>query len=210
MKFLVGGTISIVLGCIGFAIFYSDFLVLVKGGIPLVLISGGVLIIMLKREENTIDLTDSENMSVQTTGPASTQPIGAETPVPDLEPVDTDGGTEPVENDGEGVEANKGAEQAVSDKNIEEAVEKAVSEESNETAEPVVSEVETTEPVSGTLPAEDEKEPEPVSSFAGNESSYVFHKMACKYALSKKCTRKFNTREQAIEAGFKPCNICKP
>ncbi len=210
MKFLVGGTISIVLGCIGFAIFYSDFLNLVKAGIPLVLISGGVLIIMLKREENGFDLSDSENMPAQTTDPASTQTIEADAPVPDLEPVCTDGGTESVENDGESVEANKGAKQAVSDKNIEAAVEETVSKEGHETAEPVVSEVETTEPVSGTLPEEDEKEPEPVSSFTGNESSYVFHKMTCKYALSKKCTRKFNTREQAIEAGFKPCNICKP
>ncbi len=44
----------------------------------------------------------------------------------------------------------------------------------------------------------------------GNTGSYIFHSPGCKFSKSKKCTSLFNTREEAIQEGYKPCGICKP
>jgi len=69
------------------------------------------------------------------------------------------------------------------------------------------------EPDTIQVPKTDPPEIEPiqsVSNFVGNESSNVFHTAACKYSSSKKCTASFESREQAIEEGYKPCNVCKP
>ena len=45
---------------------------------------------------------------------------------------------------------------------------------------------------------------------SGNTGTYVFHSSDCKFSKSKKCTSFFNTREEAIQEGYKPCGICKP
>jgi hypothetical protein len=44
----------------------------------------------------------------------------------------------------------------------------------------------------------------------GNTGSLVFHNLDCKFSKSEKCTASFNTREKAIQEGYKPCGICKP
>lgn len=46
--------------------------------------------------------------------------------------------------------------------------------------------------------------------YHGNSKSYVFHKPGCRYYNCKKCTVEFNTRDEAIAAGYKPCKVCKP
>ena len=43
MTLLMGGTVSAVLGLIGMVVWRGDFLVLIKGGLPLLLLLGGML-----------------------------------------------------------------------------------------------------------------------------------------------------------------------
>jgi type VI protein secretion system component VasK len=43
MSLLIGGIVSVILGVIGFSIWWVDFIILLKGGIPILLILGGVL-----------------------------------------------------------------------------------------------------------------------------------------------------------------------
>lgn len=64
-------------------------------------------------------------------------------------------------------------------------------------------------------PVPDDNPPviEPIQSdtdLIGNEDSLVFHLQSCNFATSKKCTVRFSNREDAIDQGYKPCNICKP
>ncbi len=44
--------------------------------------------------------------------------------------------------------------------------------------------------------------------YHGNIKSKVFHKPSCRYYDCKKCTTKFNSRKEAISAGFRPCKVC--
>ena len=46
--------------------------------------------------------------------------------------------------------------------------------------------------------------------YRGNRRSRVFHSPQCEHANCRNCSRRFATREEALEAGFKPCGICKP
>lgn len=46
--------------------------------------------------------------------------------------------------------------------------------------------------------------------FHGNLKSRVFHRTGCRYFNCKNCTAVFNSREEAINAGYRPCKICKP
>jgi hypothetical protein len=46
--------------------------------------------------------------------------------------------------------------------------------------------------------------------FVGNTGSLVLHNSDCKFSKSERCTVFFNTREKAIQEGYKPCGICKP
>ena len=48
------------------------------------------------------------------------------------------------------------------------------------------------------------------SKFIGNTGTLVFHSSDCKYSKSKKCTADFNTKEEAIQEGYKPCGTCNP
>lgn len=43
MSLLIGGIVSVVLGVIGFSFWWSDFLMIIKGGLPILLILGGIL-----------------------------------------------------------------------------------------------------------------------------------------------------------------------
>jgi len=79
-----------------------------------------------------------------------------------------------------------------------EVPEAKIVEEKSPEPEPVPEEILTVEPAS--------ENPE----FVGNTDSLVFHNPDCKFSTSKKCTAFFNTREKAIQEGYKPCGICKP
>ncbi len=43
MSLLIGGIVSVVFGLIGFVLWWNDFMIILKGGIPILLILGGVL-----------------------------------------------------------------------------------------------------------------------------------------------------------------------
>jgi hypothetical protein len=43
MSLLIGGIVSVVFGAIGFALWWSDFIIILKGGVPIMLILGGIL-----------------------------------------------------------------------------------------------------------------------------------------------------------------------
>jgi predicted RNA-binding protein len=45
MLLLIGGIVSGILGVIGFSLWWSDFIIIVKGGVPIMLILGGILAI---------------------------------------------------------------------------------------------------------------------------------------------------------------------
>lgn len=46
--------------------------------------------------------------------------------------------------------------------------------------------------------------------YHGNTESKIFHKPTCRYYNCKNCTRVFFTRQAALEAGYRPCKVCKP
>lgn len=46
--------------------------------------------------------------------------------------------------------------------------------------------------------------------YHGNVNSRVFHRKGCRYYDCKNCTAVFQSREEALGAGFKPCGLCKP
>ncbi|WP_354005653.1 thermonuclease family protein [Desulfofustis limnaeus] len=48
------------------------------------------------------------------------------------------------------------------------------------------------------------------SKYHGNVKSMVFHSSKCKHYNCKNCTRVFNSREEALRAGYKACGNCRP
>lgn len=48
------------------------------------------------------------------------------------------------------------------------------------------------------------------SRFSGNTNTHKFHKASCRYATCKNCTAKFETRQEAIDAGYAPGGCCDP
>lgn len=48
------------------------------------------------------------------------------------------------------------------------------------------------------------------SAYSGNISSRKFHRASCRYASCKNCTAKFESRQQAIDAGYTPGGCCDP
>jgi len=48
------------------------------------------------------------------------------------------------------------------------------------------------------------------AAFSGNRESKVFHRESCRWFTCKNCTATFQTYEQAIQAGYRPCKVCKP
>lgn len=49
-----------------------------------------------------------------------------------------------------------------------------------------------------------------LAEYHGNVSSKIFHRRKCEHFNCKNCTARFSTRDEAIQAGFKPCSSCKP
>jgi methylphosphotriester-DNA--protein-cysteine methyltransferase len=47
-------------------------------------------------------------------------------------------------------------------------------------------------------------------AYHGNTDSKIFHQSSCRYFNYKNCTRVFDTREEAIKAGYRPCKVCNP
>ncbi|MGD9733575.1 MAG: thermonuclease family protein [Desulfamplus sp.] len=52
--------------------------------------------------------------------------------------------------------------------------------------------------------------PDAAGSFHGNVSSKKFHRQGCKHYDCKSCTAIFGSREEAVNAGYEPCGLCKP
>jgi micrococcal nuclease len=50
------------------------------------------------------------------------------------------------------------------------------------------------------------------SEYVGNKNSLVFHRPSCNGAATMKAKNRviLESRQKAIEEGFKPCPICKP
>lgn len=46
--------------------------------------------------------------------------------------------------------------------------------------------------------------------YHGNQSSHVFHQSSCKHFNCKNCVVEFNSREEAVAAGYRPCGMCRP
>ena len=46
--------------------------------------------------------------------------------------------------------------------------------------------------------------------YHGNVQSHIFHQPGCTYYTCKACTAVFTTRQAAVEAGFRPCKVCRP
>lgn len=44
--------------------------------------------------------------------------------------------------------------------------------------------------------------------YHANPSSMVFHHPDCQHYNSKSATEKFNSKEKAVVAGYKPCKLC--
>ncbi len=43
MALLISGVVSIVVGVIGFSLWWNDLIIILKGGVPIILIMGGIL-----------------------------------------------------------------------------------------------------------------------------------------------------------------------
>ena len=51
MSLLMGGAISVIIGLIGLVVWWVDFLIILKGGIPIILILGGILAVYIGLDE---------------------------------------------------------------------------------------------------------------------------------------------------------------
>lgn len=58
--------------------------------------------------------------------------------------------------------------------------------------------------------AEPAPAPKTEAAYRGNTNTRRFHKRGCKYFKCPNCVAKFETREEAIAAGFKACGTCEP
>ncbi|MHB9036317.1 MAG: Ada metal-binding domain-containing protein [Armatimonadota bacterium] len=52
--------------------------------------------------------------------------------------------------------------------------------------------------------------PAAVSSYIGNTRSYVFHRQSCRYLPHANNRSYFDSRNEAIDAGYRPCRKCRP
>lgn len=51
MSLLMGGAVSVIIGLIGLVVWWFDFLIILKGGIPIILILGGILAVYIGFDE---------------------------------------------------------------------------------------------------------------------------------------------------------------
>ncbi len=47
-------------------------------------------------------------------------------------------------------------------------------------------------------------------AYHGNYKTKKFHEKECRYYNCSKCTKSFATRDEAVNAGYIPCKVCKP
>lgn len=47
-------------------------------------------------------------------------------------------------------------------------------------------------------------------SYHGNVKSHKFHSPSCRHYNCKNCTEVFNSRGEAVSAGYEACGMCKP
>lgn len=52
--------------------------------------------------------------------------------------------------------------------------------------------------------------PASVSSYIGNTRSYVFHRQTCRYLPNARNRSYFESRKEAVDAGYRPCRKCRP
>ena len=64
--------------------------------------------------------------------------------------------------------------------------------------------------ISQSEPGKIKTRPTLTGQYHGNIKSHVFHAPGCRHYNCKNCVRIFNSRDEAIRAGFKPCGMCKP
>lgn len=48
------------------------------------------------------------------------------------------------------------------------------------------------------------------AAYSGNTSTRKFHRSSCRYSSCKNCNARFESRQQAIDAGYVPGGCCKP
>ncbi len=61
MSLLIGGAVSAIIGLLGLILWWVDFLVILKGGIPIILILGGILAAYIGLDEIQDKLREDRN-----------------------------------------------------------------------------------------------------------------------------------------------------
>ena len=46
--------------------------------------------------------------------------------------------------------------------------------------------------------------------YRGNVQTGIFHQQSCRYFSCNNCTAVFDSLEAALQAGFRPCKVCRP
>ena len=46
--------------------------------------------------------------------------------------------------------------------------------------------------------------------YHGNTNSRIYHEPSCRDYNCKNCAREFNSKEEAHQAGYRECKICRP
>jgi len=65
-------------------------------------------------------------------------------------------------------------------------------------------------PTSGVVGKSHIQSSDVAGGYHGNVRSHKFHRAGCQHYNCKNCTAIFGSREEAIQAGYSPCGICKP
>ena len=48
------------------------------------------------------------------------------------------------------------------------------------------------------------------AQYRGNTQSRVFHQESCRYYTCKNCTARFESVDEAVDRGYRPCGTCRP
>jgi hypothetical protein len=59
-------------------------------------------------------------------------------------------------------------------------------------------------------PVTDNKKQKSQEIYHGNVKSRVFHGPGCRHYSCKNCVANFKSREEAVQAGYRPCMVCNP
>ncbi len=51
MSLLIGGVVSVIIGLLGLIFWWSDFVIILKGGIPIIIVLGGILAVYIGLDE---------------------------------------------------------------------------------------------------------------------------------------------------------------